>query len=149
MFTMLVPRCPARGSGTSQIANMPEETWILLQAYILLRPTPFSQDNLAKLMQRDIFAKYNISALSFLLRPSSTATTRSCMCYRWLGGSCKAFKKFTRACWASPGLKNHMPLPQPEQEDADNCYRIPCHLIPDPSSHISTTQVFRPPSRAQ
>eukprot|EP00892_Ulva_mutabilis_P005884 jgi/Ulvmu1/3668/UM017_0082.1 len=45
----LVDSAEARKAGTGQ------ET-----AYILLRPTPYSQDNLAKLLQRDIFAKYNI-----------------------------------------------------------------------------------------
>ena len=42
--------------------NVYPQKHIVLQVYILLRPTPYSQDNLAKLLQRDIFAKYNISA---------------------------------------------------------------------------------------
>ena len=36
---------------------------VVVQAYVLLRPTPHSQDNLTKLIQKDVFAAYHLSAL--------------------------------------------------------------------------------------
>ena len=54
------------------------------QAYVLLRPTPYSQDSLGKLLQLDIFEKYHISAhptpALALMRSQHLSVFLCCLC---------------------------------------------------------------------
>lgn len=52
----------ARGMKTVYTFACNPPVFSFIQAYVLLRPTPQSQDNFTKLLQKDLFAAYHLSA---------------------------------------------------------------------------------------